>query len=170
MSHTFRESVHVTAWQAGAPSGLQKLSIRRKHVKERRTGEYLGSFFGNLVALVLVNMVMLWRPWTHGVVLESWVDILWAADLSIALQIVGNLVLAFYRPTWLDALMRVLFSAAGLLSLVVFWIVFPIDFSVLVGDWLNLLIRVCLAVGMAVTAIVGIVQMVRFTTAGLARA
>ena len=139
-------------------------------MKEHRTGDYLGSVFGNVVALVIVNMVLLWRPWTHGVVLESWVDILWAADLSIALQIVGNLVLAFYRPAWLDALMRVLFSAAGLLSLLVFFVIFPIDFSGLVGEWLNLLIRVCMVVGMVATAIVGIVQMVRFATAGLARA
>jgi hypothetical protein len=139
-------------------------------VREHRTGEYAWSVFGNVVALVVVNMVLLWRPWTRGVVLESWVDFLWAADLSIALQIVGNLVLAFYRPAWLDALMRVLFSAAGLLSLIVFWIVFPLDFSALVGEWLNLLLRVCLAIGMVATAIVGVVQMVRFATAGPARA
>lgn len=141
-----------------------------KKVKEHRTGEYVGSAFGNVVALFLVNMVLLWRPWMHGAVLESWVDILWAADLSIALQIVGNLVLAFYRPAWLNALMRVVFSAAGLLSLIVFWVVFPLDFSALVGEWLNLVIRVALAIGMAATAVVGIVQLVRFATAGLARA
>lgn len=139
-------------------------------MRERRTGEYVGAVFGNIVALVLVNLVLLWRPWTRGVVLESWVDILWAADLSLVVQIVGNLLLAFYRPAWLDALTRLLIAAAGLLSLVVFYAVFPLDFSVLVGEWLNLTVRIALIVGMAGTVIAGIVQLVRFLTAGLARA
>jgi hypothetical protein len=136
-------------------------------MKERRTGEYVGSIVGNIVALVLVNMVLIWRPWTAGVILESWVDILWAADLSIVLQIVGSFLLVFYRPRWFDSLLRLLFSAAGLLSLIVFYLVFPIDLSGLVGDWLNLTLRTVLIVGMGVTLIVGIVQLVRFLAAGL---
>jgi len=135
-------------------------------MRQRRTGEYVGAVFGNVVALVLVNLVLLGRPWTRGVVLESWVDILWAADLSLVVQIVGNLVLAFYRPAWLDALLRLFFSAAGLLSLVVFYAVFPLDFSSFVGEWLNLTVRIALVAGMAGTIIGGIVQLVRFFTYG----
>jgi hypothetical protein len=133
-------------------------------MKERKTGDYVGGVIGNVIALVLVNTVLIWRPWTRGVVLESWADILWAANLSLVLQIVGNLVLAFYRPAGLEAFTRVVLAAAGLLSTIVFFIVFPLDFSALVGDWLNLTLRVLLIVGMGVTAVVLIVQLVRLIT------
>ncbi len=139
-------------------------------MKERRTGDYVGSIIGNAVALVLVNLILVWRPWTRGVVLESWVDILWAADLSLVIQIVGNLVLAFYRPRGLDASLQVVFTGAGLLSLIVFYLVFPLDFSVIVGEWLNLTVRIVLIVGMVGTAIGVIVQLVRLLTGRYARA
>lgn len=138
-------------------------------MREKRTGDFVGAVFGNIVALVVVNTVLLWRQWTAGVILESWVDILWAANLSIAVQIVGNFLLVFFRPGWFQALMRLLFAAAGLLSLIVFSIVFPLDFGALVGDWLNTALRIVIVVGIGVTFIVCVVELVR-TLAGGARA
>jgi hypothetical protein len=134
-------------------------------MKEKKTGEFIGSVVGNIVALVLVNTVMLWRPWTRGVVLESWVDILWAADLSILVQIVGNLILAFYRPNIFHAFMKVVFTAAGLLSIIVFYIVFPLDFSKINVDWLNTLARVFLMVGMGGSLIGIVAGLAQFFTA-----
>jgi hypothetical protein len=131
-------------------------------VKEKRTGELVGSIVGNVIAIVIVNSVLLWRQYTHGVVLESWVDILWAANLSFLVQIAGTLLLALYRPARLYALMELLFSMAGLLSVIVFYIVFPLDFSLLVGPWLNTLLRVVMIVGIGGAAIGVIVWLVRF--------
>ena len=131
-------------------------------MKEKRTGEFIGSVIGNIVAIAIVNSVLLWRQYTHGAILESWVDILWAANLSFLVQIVGSLILAFYRPPRLYAFLELVFSAAGLLSVIVFYIVFPLDFSVLVGTWLNTLLRVVMIVGMAGAAIGIIVWLVRF--------
>jgi hypothetical protein len=131
-------------------------------VKEKRTGELVGSIVGNVIAMVIVNTVLLWRQYTHGVVLESWVDILWAANLSCLVQIAGTLLLALYRPARLYALMELLFSMAGLLSVIVFYIVFPLDFSILVGPWLNTLLRVVMIVGIGGAAIGVIVWLVRF--------
>ncbi len=137
-------------------------------MKEKQTGDYVGAFIGNIVALVFVNTVLLWRQYTHGVVLESWADILWAANLSIVLQIAGNLVLSFYRPAWFSALLRTLFAAAGFLSVIVFYIVFPLDFSVIVGDWLNTLLKVLLIVGMGGAFIGMVVELVRLIRASTA--
>jgi len=131
-------------------------------MKEKRTGELVGSIIGNIIALAIVNSVLLWRQYTHGVILESWVDILWAANLSFLVQIAGSLILAFYRPARLYAFMELLFSMAGLLSVIVFFMVFPLDFSLLVGSWLNTLLRVLMIVGMAGAAIGVIVWLVRF--------
>lgn len=131
-------------------------------MKEKRTAEYVAAVIANIVVLVFMNTVMLWQQSTRGVVLESWVAILWAADLSLGMQILGNLFLAFYRPAWLSALMQALFSALGVLGLIVFFTVFPLDFSRLVGPWLNTLLRVVLVVGMVGSIIAFIVSVVRF--------
>jgi hypothetical protein len=131
-------------------------------MKEKRTGEFVGAIVGNVFAIAIVNSVLLWRQYTHGVILESWVDILWAANLSFLVQIVGNLILSFYRPPRLYAFFELLFSIAGLVSVIVFWIVFPLDFSLLVGSWLNVLLRVAMIVGMGGAAIGVIVWLVRF--------
>ncbi len=130
-------------------------------MREKKTGDYVGAVVGNLVALLFVNTVLLWRQYTQGVILESWADILWAANLSLLVQIVGNLVLCLYRPAWFSAFLRTVFAATGLLSVIVFYLVLPLDFSVLVGEWLNTLLRVVLLVGM-VGAVIGlVVELVR---------
>jgi hypothetical protein len=131
-------------------------------MKEKRTGDFVGAVVVNIIVCVILNTLLLWRQWTQGVILESWIDILWAANISLGVQIVGNLLLAFYHPPRLQALMRALFAAAGLLSAIVFFIVFPIDFSRLVGEWLNTLLKVLLMIGIGVSLIAFVVEFVRF--------
>jgi hypothetical protein len=41
---------------------------------------------------------MVEEDFRHGVVLDTWMSILWAANLSLVAQIVGNIVLSAYRP------------------------------------------------------------------------
>jgi hypothetical protein len=131
-------------------------------MKEQNTGHYVGAILGNFIAIVFMNTVLLWRQFTQGVILSSWIDILWAANLSLVVQMLGNLLLAFYRPPRFTALMHALFAAASLVSLIVFFLVFPLDFSRLVGIWLNTLLKVLIVVSMGVTLITGTVQLVRF--------
>ncbi len=136
-------------------------------MKEKRTAEFVGSSFGNIVALVFVNTVMLWRHWTHGVILPTWSDILWATNISLGVQIAGNLFLASYRPRWFYELIQTVIAGAGLLGVIVFFIVFPLDFSLLVGDWLNTLLRVLLIVGIGGTALALVIHFIRFIIAGV---
>jgi hypothetical protein len=131
-------------------------------MKEKKTGDFVAAVIFNIIACVFMNTLLLWRQWTQGVILESWVDILWAANISLGVQIVGNLVLAFSHPPRLQTLMRALFAAAGLLSAIVFFIVFPMDFSHLVGAWLNTLLKVLLTIGIGVSLIAFVVESVRF--------
>ncbi len=130
-------------------------------MKEKRTGELVAGIIGNILAIVIINTALLWRQWTHGVVLESWVDILWAANLSLLVQIAGNLILVFYRPPRAYWLFQALFAAVGLVSLIVFYIVFPLDFSQLVGIWLNTLLKIIMIIGMIGTLIGFVVHLVR---------
>jgi len=131
-------------------------------MREKKTGDYVGAIVGNIIVLVFMNTVLLWRQYTQGVVLASWADILWAVNVSLGAQIVGNFLLCFYRPSWFSALMRAAFAATGLMSAIVFFIVFPLDFSRLVGAWLNTTLKVLLMMGMAGAIIGFLVEMVRF--------
>jgi ABC-type transport system involved in multi-copper enzyme maturation permease subunit len=80
----------------------------------------------------------------------------------IVCVILNTLLLAFYHPPRLQALTRALFAAAGLLSAIVFFIVFPMDFSRLVGSWLNTLLKVLLTIGIGVSLIAFVIECVRF--------
>jgi hypothetical protein len=130
-------------------------------MKKKHTIEFIGAIIGAVVGLVLVNSEPLWRSLTHGVVLESWVYILWAANLSMIAQIVGNFVLAIYRPAHLYSFIQALMTVAGLVSVIVFFNVFPVDFSQIVGSWMNLLLKVALGLAMFGSSIGIIVYLVR---------
>jgi hypothetical protein len=130
-------------------------------MKEKRTSDFVGAILGNVIGIVLVNTVLVWRQYTHGVILESWVDILWAANLSLVVQIVGNAVLSAYRPARAYSFIQAVHSAAGLLSTIVFFVVFPLDFSQVGVDWLNTLVKAVLILGMVGASIGVIVNLVR---------
>lgn len=130
-------------------------------MKEKRTAEFVGSVIGNLIVIAIINTALLWRRYTNGVVLESWADILWAANLSLVVQIIGNILLAMYRPARVYSFIQACFTAAGLLSIIVFYIVFPLDFSLVVGNWLNTLARAVLIVAMGGASIGLVVNLAR---------
>ncbi len=120
--------------------------------------ETIGDWPGRLV---FVNTVLLWRHATNGVILSSWVEILWAADLALVVQVIGNVLLAVYRPARLYSFIQAIFAAVSLVSVIVFYVVFPLDFALIAGDWLNTVARIVLIVAMAGTAISLVVNLVR---------
>lgn len=135
-------------------------------MRVKRTGEYVGRALALVVVLVLVNLVPLFRPASRGVVLETWADVLWAINLSLVLQIVGNGALVIYRRVWLEGLLRAMFAGSGLLALIVFYIVLPLDFSRVGGRWLDIAVRAVLVAGMVGAFVDGIVQLLRFIGEG----
>jgi hypothetical protein len=130
-------------------------------MKEKRTSEFVASVVVNVIILGVVNTAPVWRHLTHNVVLASWTHVLWAMNTALGIVILGNLLLAYYRPARLQAFFGMVFDAANFFSSLVFYIVFPLDFSPIVGDWLNTLLRALLIVGMCASAIAFIVHLVR---------
>jgi hypothetical protein len=133
-------------------------------MRQKKTGQLVGAIFGNIIAIVVVNSLLAWRQWTQGVILESWVGILWATNLSLMVQLAGSLILVFYRPPAMVAFMNMAFNAASLVSLIVFYIVLPLDFTPLGIAWLNTVIKVLIVVGMGGACISLIVNGVRLMT------
>ncbi len=130
-------------------------------MKEKKTVQFVGEIIGAVIGLVIVNTVPLWSRFTHGVILDSWVNVLWAANLSMVAQIIGNFVLVIYRPARLYSFVQAVMTAAGLLSVLVFFNVFPLDFSHIVGSWMNLFLKGALILAMFGTLVGIIVYLVR---------
>ena len=131
-------------------------------MKEKKTGDLVASVIFNVIFLVFVNTIPLWQQAARGVITDTWSGVLWAMNISIGSQIAGNLFLLFYRPRWLSELLGAVFSATALLSVIVFFIVFPLDFSRIGLAWLNTLLRILCMIGMAGSLVGIIVHLVRF--------
>ncbi len=130
-------------------------------MKEKKTSECIGAMIGAVIGLIIVNSLPGWAHLTKGIILESWSKVLWAANLSMILQIVGNFFLAIYRPARLYSFIQLILALAGLLSVIVFFQVFPLDFSHVVGNWANILAKVLLVLGIIGSVIAAIVYLVR---------
>ena len=124
----------------------------------RRMTDYIFAVIFNIAFLVVVNKV---PDWNIRFITDSFPDILWAVNTSLAVSIAGNLILIFFHPRFLHHLLNAVFSAFGILALSVILSVFPFDFSELVGEWLNILIRIALIVGIVGSAISVVVNIVK---------
>jgi energy-coupling factor transporter ATP-binding protein EcfA2 len=163
-----RGSTKISSTRVNSPpdtnAGNKRISIDAKRsakMKAKKTLEFIGAIIGAIIGIVIVNTVPLWSHLTHGVILDSWVNILWAANLSMFAQIVGNSMLAVYQPARLYSFVQGIMAAAGLVSVIVFFNVFPLDFSQVIGSWLNVLTKAALILAMFGTSIGIIVYMVR---------
>lgn len=133
-------------------------------MKEKKTVEFIGSIFGAIIGLIIMNTYTIWQRYTHGVVLDSWFNILWAANLSMVVSIIGNLLLAVYRPASMYSFVQLITSLASVLSAFVFYTIFPLDFSQVGLGWFNSVFRILTIVGIIGGAISAIVYLVWLVT------
>jgi hypothetical protein len=133
-------------------------------MKEKKTSEFVGSVIGAIIGLIIMNTYMIWQKYTHGVVLDSWFSILWAANLSMVVSLVGDLLLAVYRPAPLLSFIQLIKSVASVLSAFVFFSIFPVDFSQISLGWINTVMRILTIVGMVGGSISVIVNLVWLVT------
>lgn len=124
----------------------------------RRMTDYVFAVIFNVAFLVVVNKV---PDWNIVFITADFPDVLWAVNTSVAVSIAGNLVLIFFHPRFLHHLFNAVFSIFGILATSVMLSVFPFEFADLVGEWLNILIRIVLIVGIVGSAIGAVVNLVK---------
>ncbi len=124
----------------------------------RRISDYIAAVVFDIVFLVVVNKI---PDWNIPFITETYPDILWALNTSLAVSIAGNLVLIFFHPRFLHHLLNAVFSGFGILVLAVIVSVFPFDFTNLVGEWLTILIRIVLIAGIVGSAVGTVVHLVK---------
>jgi hypothetical protein len=133
-------------------------SDRSSMMPRRRMTDYIFTVIFNIAFLVVVNKV---PDWNIPVITDSFPDILWAVNTSVAVSIAGNFILIFFHPRFLHHLFNAVFSVFGILAASVILSVFPFEFADLVGEWLNILIRIVLIVGIVGSAIGVVVNIVK---------
>jgi hypothetical protein len=124
----------------------------------RRMTDYIFAVIFNIAFLVVVNKV---PDWNIVFITDSFPDVLWALNTSIAVSLAGNLILIFFHPRFLHHLLTAVFSVFGILATSVLLSVFPFEFAELVGEWLNILVRIALIVGIVGSAIGVVVNIVK---------
>lgn len=133
-------------------------SPRSDRAPRRRMSDYIFAVIFDIVFLVVVNRL---ANWNIRFITDSFPDILWAVNTSLALSLAGNFILIFFHPRFLHYLFNAVFSAFGILAVSVILSVFPFDFSQVAGEWLNVLIRIVLIIGIVGSVISVVVNIVK---------
>ena len=131
---------------------------RSSMMPRRRMTDYIFSVIFNIAFLVVVNKV---PDWNIAFITDSFPDVLWALNTSLAVSLAGNLILIVFHPRFLHYLFNAVFAVFGILAISVLLSVFPFDFSHLVDEWLNILVRIALIVGIVGSAIGVVVNIVK---------
>jgi hypothetical protein len=133
-------------------------SDRSSMMPRRRMTDYIFAVIFNIAFLVVVNKL---PDWNIVFITDSFPEVLWALNTSIAVSLAGNLILIFFHPRFLHHLLTAVFSVFGILATSVLLSVFPFEFAELVGEWLNILVRIVLIVGIVGSAIGVVVNIVK---------
>jgi hypothetical protein len=128
-----------------------------------RQAGYIAAVLVNLILIYVVNNLLNWGvSW----ITSAFVAVLWAMNLSLAAQIVANLLWYFYDPRWLRSLVQIVLNGFGLLSTYMLYVVFPFDFGqAMWGQWL----RIAFIVGMVGIGIGTVAEIIRLCTSPWSR-
>lgn len=135
---------------------------KRRARRARGPAGFVAAIVANAIILLLLSLHDAWRPLLGGVVTPAFADVLWAAYLGCAVQILGNLVLLANDARWLRRFFDAVFAAVGVIGAVVFYRVFPLDLARF-GDWATVVARVVLVLGIiggGIGTLVGLIRMV----------
>ncbi len=130
----------------------------------RRPAERAGDLFGNLAALVILNLHALWRPLLAGFVTDAFALIVPWFTLACGAAVLGNALALGLRRDRAELIVDLLVAAARLAAAIVLLRVFPFDFAAFEIPWLDTFFRVILVLGVVEAAIRTLLAGFRFLT------
>ncbi len=145
-----------------APEWAQKLDdFGKSHwIKPGKKSDYVGAVIGNLISLFLVNNI---PNWHLPFITSDWLTVLWIMNLSIGAQIIGNALLFVYDADWFRELVKGGMEVLGLISLYVFYTIYPLNFAAFSGlAWVDLVIQIAMVISMVVVVISLIFRAIRY--------
>lgn len=141
-------------------------ATRRKSESGNNRAAFIGGIIGNGVALFLVNMIPSWNlPFITG----AYSEVVTLINISIIVQISGYFMLLFYHRSTLFHSANMVFGIFSIIALLRFIDVFPLDFSGLVGPWLNDVARIVLIIGVIGSVVSIVVHLIRMVASSMRR-
>jgi hypothetical protein len=135
---------------------MENQKPEKKKSQPNSLANYIAGAVFNGVFIFLVNKI---PDWNLAFISDGYSQVLWALNLSLIAQTAGNLVLIFYHPLLVHHIGNLLFSVLGFIAIVVLYTVFPFNLADS-QNWLRILLRVVMIVGMVGTAIAFVVHIV----------
>ncbi|MFT3840738.1 MAG: hypothetical protein QM723_27355 [Myxococcaceae bacterium] len=130
--------------------------------REKRAVDYVFGALFQLAVLVAINSWPLWLPFTFGVVTPAYEQVVWAANLAALVKLLQCVWLAFTRPQWLLHFTKMMVGVANAISTLAFVAVFPFNFAVFAGPWMNPLVRGAMLLAILVALVQVLVSAARF--------
>ncbi len=131
---------------------------------ERSSLGYAFAALLNFGFLLCVNAHAVWRPWLGGVVTDAFGQVLWAINLGLVVQILGDLLLSVTSPRPLQRFIELLDSVTGVIGAVVFYRVFPLELSRF-GQFLPMVAQLALFAAVLAAALAVVINFARFMAA-----
>ena len=145
-----------------APEWAKKLDDfgKRHWTKPGKKSDYVGEVISGLIGLFIVNMIPRWHlPFITG----DWMAVLWVMNLSLGAEIIGNAVLFAYDGDWFRELVKGGMDVLGLISLYVFYTIYPLNFAAFTGlAWIDPVIQICMMISMVVMVVSLVFRAIRY--------
>lgn len=132
----------------------RKRPEKQKKPKHERKSEFLGSIFGNFIALLIVNAAPNYFP---GFFTDSYPAALWVMNTVLIITIFVTAILLIFSPKWFYLLAQAAMNAISVVSIVVLVSLFP--FNIPFG--LSTIVRFALAISAGVVIITTVIYIAR---------
>jgi hypothetical protein len=138
------------------PSWVERIDNCCKGKKEEskrcnKRGEYIANIIFNLIFLWIVNKI---PDWDLPFIRDNYTVVLWVLNMSILVQIGSNILQLVAGVAGVRYFSRMVAEAAGFITGMVLFYIYPFDFSHLQGfSWLDWFLPIALIIGMAVAAL-----------------
>ena len=133
----------------------------KQRSRANRMGNYIAAVIVNIILLVVLNKL---PDWNFRVLTPSYQDVLWVINLSLGVQVAGNVLLIFFHPLYLHYLGQAVFSAFSVFAVLRIYQVFPFDLTGVIGaiGWFETFLKVLIMVVFIATVIGGSINFFRF--------
>lgn len=134
------------------------MEISSKKAKVSGIGKQVGYIVSIVILVILLYVFEHLYEWGVPFLTGEYNDLLWYIRLSFYASIAMNVVFLMYDPKWLKHLLQAVANVFGALSVIMFYVVFPFDFST---DQVNKIVKIILLVIMIIMLLSIVIELIK---------
>jgi hypothetical protein len=133
--------------------------IKPEKSRKKHAGESIAAIIWNLILLWVINKAPAWDLPFINIHYET---VLWILNLNIIAHIAGHALILLFHFRWLRYLVNGVLAAAGLVTLLALYFIYPFDFSGLdAWTWMDVVLPIVFIIGMVGSGIGMIVNILK---------